>query len=224
MKRNSPAKAGLVLFAAALLAAGLTAFSCSGRGASVSQGGEGPLLAESSASFKPDAQPGWKAILSFFGTEIPVEVEEKRSGAFVTLRLLSFGQEIEVERYRSTPDNFELVQMAGESFDPPLPLLKFPVHAGKQLPWKGKLIIGELGRDAEASIEARKEPFKAKGFEGVESLKITVELKIDGGAPTPAVRTLEFWFVESKGLLKREIDKGSSRIPVPATDSAETRG
>ncbi len=211
--------------ALAALGVAIALSSCRGGRSSPSEPpkASGPLLVESSKELKPDAQPGWKAVLSIYATEIPVELEQEVKGSEVTLRMLSFNQEVEVERYRSTPASFDLVQMAGEQFEPPLPLLPFPVYEGAQLPWKGKLIIGELARPAEAAITAKKEPLKAKGIEPVDSIRVTVALKIDGGAPTMATRMLDFWFVEGKGLLKREIDKGSARLPLPPEPASERR-
>lgn len=200
--------------AAALALGGVVLYSCTRKGGGATHG-SGPILAESSKELRPDVQPGWKANLAILSTDIPVDVDQKIEGSEITLRLLSFGEELEVERYKSTPASFELLQMAGEEFSPPLPLLQFPVRGGSQIPWKGKLVIGELERNAEATIRAKQEPMKEKGFENAGAIRVTVDLKIDGGAPTRASRMLDFWFVEGKGLLKREIDKGSTRFPIP---------
>jgi hypothetical protein len=179
--------------------------------------GGGEILFATSQDLKPDAQPGQKALLVLTSTEIPVDLDHKVEGNDVTLRLLVKDEEIEVEKYRSTTSKFELVSAAGESFDPPLPLLEFPVEDGVQFPWKGRLRIGEIGPDAEAKITVKKESLNEKGYDD-PAVKVTAVLVFDGGAPQKTERTLRFWFVQGKGVFKREFDKGSARKPVPPGD------
>ena len=199
------------LIAIALIGVGL--YSCT----RAPNGQSGNTLFQTSADLKPDANPGPKAVLRLLTTDIPVEVSQEVESNDVTLELIAKGEEIEVEKYRSTIEKFELVQAASESFEPPLTLLKFPLEDGAKYSWEGQLKMGEIGPEATAKITVAKDSLNEKGYSGAAVLS-RVELSFDGGAPTKAVRTLKFWFVEGKGVLKREFDKGSARLPVPANE------
>lgn len=201
----------LGLIAVAVAAVGL--YSCT-RG---SNGQGGNTLFRTSEELKPGANPGPKAVLRLLTTDIPVEVNQEVDANEVTLELFAKGEGIELERYRSTTERFELLQAASESFEPPLILLKFPLEDGAKYSWEGRLKMGEIGPDATAKIVIAKDSLNEKGYSGPAVLS-RVELSFDGGAPTKAVRTLKFWFVEGKGVLKREFDKGSARLPVPASE------
>ena len=202
------------LLAAVLVGIGL--YSCS-KG---SNGSTGNTLFSTSSELKPDANPGPKAVLRLLTTDIPVEVDETVDSNVETLKLIAKGEVIEVEKYRSTIERFELLQAASESFEPPLTLLRFPLESGAQYTWEGRLkMVGEIGPDATAKITVNKDSLNEKGYSGPAVLS-RVELSFDGGAPTKSVRTLKFWFVEGKGVLKREFDKGSARLPIPASEGA----
>ena len=201
----------LGLIAVAL--AGVALYSCSKQ----TVHSTGNTLFRTSAELKPNANPGSKAVLRLLKTDIPVDVKLKVDSSEVSLELLAKGELLEVEKYRSTIEKFELVQAASESFDPPLTLLRFPLEDGAQYAWEGRLKMGEVGPDATAKVTIRKDNLNEKDYAGTAVLSL-VELLFDGGAPTKASRTLKFWFVEGKGVLKREFDKGSARLPVPASE------
>lgn len=199
----------------AVTLAGVGLYSCSKKSNRVS----GNTLYGTSSDLKPDANPGPRAVLRLLTTDIPVEVDQEVDSGEVTLELIAKGEVIEVEKYRSTIEKFELLQAASESFDPPLTLLKFPLESGAQYTWEGRLKMGEVGPEATANVTVTKDNLNEKGYAGSAVLS-KVDLSFDGGAPTKATRTLKFWFVEGKGVLKREFDKGSARLPIPASEGA----
>lgn len=199
----------------AVTLAGVGLYSCSKK----SNGASGNTLYGTSSDLKPDANPGPRAVLRLLTTDIPVEVDQEVDSDEVTLELIAKGEVIEIEKYRSTIEKFELLQAASESFDPPLTLLKFPLESGAQYTWEGRLKMGEVGPDATANVTVTKDNLNEKGYAGSAVLS-KVDLSFDGGAPTKATRTLKFWFVEGKGVLKREFDKGSARLPIPASEGA----
>lgn len=213
-----------ILQAAFFVTIGLTlvgfgAISCSSSGGAGEPSGQ--TIYSSSEQLGPEKQPGWKAVLLYQDWEIPVEVDQKVVGNDITLRLIAQDQELEVERYRSTPTQFQLVQAASEEFDPPLNLLEFPLSEGELPKWTGKLKLGEIEKEASALVTVRKAPLNVKGYgDGIESM---VQVSFDGGGPRETVRVLKFWFVPGQGVLKREYEKGTTRLPVPPGEPSEAK-
>lgn len=202
----------LTVSAAAILSvAGFGTLSCANKN-SAQLGGNGQPLYPSSDQLGPAKQPGWNAVLLYQDWEIPVQVDQKVEGTEIVIRLLAKDQELEIERYRSTPSTFQLVQAANEEFDPPLTLLSFPLTEGSLPKWAGKLKLGEISKDATATVIVRKAPLGVKGYD--DGVKAEVKVSFDGGGVSKTVRVLNFWFVPGQGVLKREYEKGTTRIPV----------
>lgn len=165
---------------------------------------------------KPGADPGKAALLRIDGLEVPVElsiVEEKPSD--IVIKLWAHGELFEEERYSNPAGAFGLVNAAGETYEPPIPLLKFPMHVGDKLKWDGKMLTGPVGRNASARVTSSEDKLEV-GADRVRALLVEVELKISGGGPNPALRRLSFWFVPGKGLLRREFGVSTTREPPPA--------
>lgn len=202
----------VVLGLALLCSVAAISSSCGKSPAESAQDGE-EILSDP-AKFDPGASPGWKAQLVLSGSPLDVDVKQEKSGTDLTLRLFVLDQEIEVERYRSTPSRFQLLQAASERFEPPLTLLEYPVREGQTLNWDGQLEFADLERKATAKVVAKKEQMNVPGYNDW-AVKVSVNLEIESGGPKPANRVLNFWFVQGKGVLKREFDKGSTRIPAP---------
>lgn len=211
MRRPSPFLTVGLAAAGLLSAAGFGTLSCAAKGGS--NGSNGQAIYNTSEQLGPGKQPGWNAILLYQDWEVPVQVDQKVEGNDITLRLLAKDQELEIERYRSTPSTFQLVQAASEVFEPPLTLLEFPLVEGELPKWTGKLKLGELAKDATATVENRKAPLGVKGYPD-EGIKSIVKVSFDGGGPQATVRVLNFWFVPDRGILKREYEKGTTRLPV----------
>lgn len=190
-----------------LAAAGAALIGCA---CSKAPGGSGPSLRDAQV-FKPDATPGEKAKLVLAGTELPVEVKRRMDGKEVVLELWAHGEIVQQERYLSSPEAFSLVMAGGERYEPALTLLKFPMEIGDAWEWKGKLSAGDIQREATAKITTSS--MQVYVPEPESGVKVTVDMSLDSGAPTPAKRTLTFWFVEGRGVVKREFGSGSTREP-----------
>ena len=105
-----------------------------------------------------------------------------------------------------------MVEVAGESYQEPMPLLKFPLTIGDSWTWSGKMVAGLEPHNASAKISTAAEQILLPGGP-TQSVLVVVDLAIESGASTPAARKLRFWFVENKGLVKRQFGIGSSREP-----------
>ncbi|MER3462135.1 MAG: hypothetical protein C4342_03785, partial [Armatimonadota bacterium] len=111
------------------------------------------------------------------------------------LELLHADRVVESEAYEVTTEQIALVHWWDESerFEPPIPLLKFPMTLPSNWEWKGKHRIGSRALDAEAKVSAAKETLDlATGT--TETVKITVTLTTKDGSGTEKERTLTFWF------------------------------
>lgn len=172
--------------------------------------GNGPSIADALV-FKADALPAEKAKLVLAGTEIPVEVKRRSEGTEVILELWAHGEIVQQERYESAKDAFSLKVAGGEHYEPPLPLVKFPMEIGASWRWKGAMIAGERSHSAQGSVTTSTEQVYAPTPEA--AVKVEVALELDSGGPVAAKRTLTFWFVEGRGVVKRAFGAGSTREP-----------
>ncbi len=176
-------------------------FSSSGDGASVTM-----------SELVPDASPGTKAILVLGGVRAPVEVVRTRTGDELTLDLKGHGESFETEAYSVMPTEFGLSNAGGELFTPAIPLLKSPMKVGDTWSWKGSMMSG-ISRPAEASVSCKVDKVYTEQGLQEDALMVEVKLKMDSGTKAPAERRLAYWFVKGKGVLKREIGSGSTRLP-----------
>lgn len=204
------------VFVAAVLAGAVLACGCY----RANKQSVGPRI-PSAENLRPDANPGQKAVLVLGGIPVPVEVRASSQGEYLTFQLVAHDVVLEEERYRRRQDGFDLIAAAGEAYSPPLPLLKFPMSVGDSWEWKGKLEIGAPPTPARAVVSTSSEPLNVSSRSD-SSLKVHVRLQIEGGGPKPAERSLSFWFVPGKGLLRREFGQSSARIP-PEPETASER-
>lgn len=163
---------------------------------------------------KPAALPYERAALVLAGTVVPVDVQrvEERPGD-VAFRLVAHGQLVEEERYRLETHSFSIVSAAGESYKPPIPLLANPIEAKKPWVWQGSLTSGVEHRNARADLVAIDERLNLPGGP-YDSIRVDVELSIEGVGPQPAKRKLAFWFAPGKGIVKRDFGSSSTRAPL----------
>lgn len=180
---------------------------CSGR-----QSGSGAKI-ETSQDLKPDATVPVKASLKIGEVNMPVEIRQKNELDTVRLEIDAHGQTFETEVYRATEKSFDLVDAAGEIYDKPLPLLKFPMNVGDTWKWVGTMRSGDEPHKASATVTSASESIMVPSSGSTESVLVVVDLNIESGGPTPANRKLRFWFVKDRGLLKRQFGIGSSREP-----------
>lgn len=172
--------------------------------------GGGPTLRDA-ATFKADALPGEKARLVLAGTEIPVDVKRREVGTEVVLELWAHGQIVQQERYATTRDAFSLRTAGGEHYEPALPLVKFPMDVGAHWDWSGTMTAGERNHAAKGTVTTSSEQVYVPAPE--TAVKVQVALELESGGPQPAKRTLTFWFVEGRGVVKRAFGAGSAREP-----------
>ncbi len=191
------------------------AVSCqlgSSGGAGSGQQGSGERL-ESRSAVSPELQPYGRAGLILAGTVIPVDLKREAKSDSVTFKLMAHGETVEEESYIFGDSLFSIASAAGESYQPAIPLLKFPMHVGDKWEWVGKMGAAEIVRAAKADVTSANENLNLPGVSG-EAIKVNVRLQMDGGGPEPAVRNLTFWFVKGKGIVKREFGASSTRQPI----------
>lgn len=137
---------------------------------------------------------------------VAIEADAKMTvdGTTRTIKIVKDGVPIEEEVYVVTTDQVAVKSMGtGETFDPPLPLIKFPMSVGDAFDWEGKIVFAghELAGKAKA-VTSRDTPDLATGPR--ETLKVAVQLEISDGSPKPAIRKLDYWFAEGVGPIRRD--------------------
>lgn len=148
-------------------------------------------------------------------TSIPIELVriEDAERELVTFECVAHGEVVDQEVYQDRVASFSLVSKTGESFDPPLPLIVYPVRVGETKPfeWKGKVLEGEVPSNAHAVVTVLDEPSNLPAPFS-ETIRVNVELSLHG-AGDPTKRELAFWFVEGRGLVKRSFGALDTRQP-----------
>lgn len=167
---------------------------------------------ETPSDLKPTAMIPAKANLRIGELDLPVEVEQTESGDKTTIALKAHGQVFEKEVYGLDQKSLTMIEVAGEMYEAPLPLLQFPLRVGDGWTWSGTMTAGQEPHKATAKIATAPEQILLPGG-STPSILVVVDLAIESGASTPATRKLRFWFVEGKGLVKRQFGIGSSREP-----------
>lgn len=141
-------------------------------------------------------------------------IRMRSEGNTRTLELLHADKVVETEAYAVSTEQVALVHWWDESerFDPPLPLLRFPMSLPNSWEWKGKHLVGSRTLDAEAKVSAAKETLDlATGT--TETVKVTVTVTTKDGSGTEKERTLTFWFAPGEGPIRREYGLGQVREP-----------
>lgn len=171
------------------------------------------------ATLEPGKSIGDQAQLILGGISIPVDVKSQTEGGTVKWSFERHGQVIEVEEYESTPGSFRLVSASGEVYDPPMELLRDRVKIGEEWRWNGTAHSQLPGSPAastgtktpaEATIQMVNDTVNIPGGP-FNARRVEVHLRIKDGSPRPLSRKLQFWFVEGRGMLKREFAMSSTR-------------
>ncbi len=166
------------------------------------------------AALGADKLPYTKARLILAGTEVPVEVQEVRSGESFVLRLVSHGEILEEERYESGPGGFRFLGGSGETFDPPIPLVRLPMTVGESWDWTGVAALGPTEKRATAKVTSGRERLNlASGVH--DAIKVAVSLSVETSPQQTAKRELTFWIEPNRGVVRREFGAGSTREPRP---------
>jgi hypothetical protein len=161
---------------------------------------------------KPDATIPEKASLAIGKIVMPVDITQKFDGGDMKIELEAHGQVLETEIYEIGPESFSLIEAAGERYDEPLPLLKFPFSVGETWKWVGKMTAGQEPHKASASISTSQEAIMLPSG-STDTVLVVVDLSIESGGPSPANRKMRFWFAKDKGVVKRQFGDASSREP-----------
>lgn len=175
-------------------------------------GGSGPEIATSSA-INPAAMLPKAAKLKIGEIDMPVEVQQTVKGSEIQLDLVAHGQVFETEGYVLSDASFDLVDAAGEHYEPKLPLLKFPMKVGDTWTWSGEMTAGQEPHKATATVTSTKDSVLLPGLGTTDTVLVVVDLSIESGGPTPANRKLRFWIANGKGVIKRQFGVASSREP-----------
>ena len=192
---------------AAVLLVAAAAMACSSR-----SGGTGERIA-AIADLNPGAKIPPKANLKIGEIDMTVEIKQTTDGQQVKFEISAHGQVFESETYSVGETTFDLLDVAGEHYEPKMPLLKFPMRVGDQWQWSGTMTAGEKPHKAQATVTSTDDSVLLPGSGSTDTILVVVDLSIESGGPTPATRKLRFWFAKDKGLIKRQFGIGSSREP-----------
>lgn len=175
-------------------------------------GAIGPRLS-SSASLDPAAAPEPHEVLTLAGDKIPVEVAARQSNGALTLLIQAHGSVFDREEYRNDLDSFGLSYAAGERYEPPIPLLRFPMNVGQAWSWKGTMTESAAPIRAHADVRTSMSKL-AIGGTPQSAVQVEVALYLqENPQEDPKRRDLTFWFVEGKGVARREFGTESARGP-----------
>jgi hypothetical protein len=158
---------------------------------------------------QPHRAPNPIATLELAGAEVPVRLRATTTDSLLTIEGIAHGEVIEQEVYRWDRERFSLVGGAGEEYDPPIDLLRFPMNVGDRWQWKGKATAVARPLPAEAEVVTELDRVQSGG-DTVPAIKIQVWLSVHDAA-RPIRRNLTFWVVEGKGVVQREFGRESIR-------------
>lgn len=209
-----PRKVGVFLAAAALAGGMVAYFGLRGRGEPPVAAGQ---LIKARADLTPDALYSSKAEYHLSGLVLPVELRRKLDGNLVKFELIAEGTPIDTEVYLSDDKAFGLKEMNMESYEPAIPLLKFPMHIGDTWEWKGAQESGGRNHKSWAKITSTIETLPNQ----VETVKVTVDLFVDSNAGKASERNLVFWFTKGRGIIKRTYGDPIARVSLDPGDIDE---
>ncbi len=174
-------------------------------------------------ALQPARLPYDKGSLILGGSAIPVDLERADEPVGFRFDLKAHGEVVEQEFYVLEKWGFLFRGVKGESYDPAIPLLRFPAAVGEQWTWGGK-VLGPDTHDAKADISTSGETLNLAGGR-FDAIRVLVEMQIGSRVGPPAERKLVFWFVPEKGIVKREFGSISTREPAPkGVPAAATHG
>ncbi|CAN5525028.1 hypothetical protein BH11ARM2_BH11ARM2_01610 [soil metagenome] len=157
--------------------------------------------------------PNGPAVLSLAGVPMAVAVVGKKVGDDIVVESQRHGSVVDREVYTVTNESVSLKEAAGEAYEPPITLLKFPMNVGCGWTWTGSTAAGTDTRQAKAAIVTESAKVAEKGG-NVPAVKATVDLDLASEDGTGTVkRRLSFWFVEGRGVIRREFGDESVREP-----------
>lgn len=166
------------------------------------------------SALKPDHLELKRCILKLAGTIVTADIVQTRKGDEIVIDLRALGQVFETERYTSTDQDFCVLDAGGEVYDPPIPLIKYPMRVGDEWDWTGRIMTGQQPHPAKAKVTTASEAMMVNGGTVPAAVRVQVELQIDSGRPNaPSKRMLTFWIAPDMGVVRRSFGDYSSREP-----------
>jgi hypothetical protein len=136
------------------------------------------------------------------GTKTNYVLKTVKTGTTVNFQATSDGKVVDEEVYDVKDNSILLKSAAGENFNPPVVLVKFPLYVGDQYTWKGSLCCEIEKIEGSATVTTSTDFVQGKDNSS-DAIKAEMNLKFGEGAS----RKLSFWFVNGKGIVKTEILK-----------------
>lgn len=173
-----------------------------------------PATILNESDLAPDTPPSQRAIVRLSGSPFEVDLATRKDKNRFQIMLSKDGVEFDREEYVDAYNGFKLAEAAGETYSPPIDLLRYPTKLGDSWDWSGEIRLVDDARKANAHIETMEET-QYIGEVPVKAVKVRVELKFETAPEVHAERTLTFWFAPKRGLFKRQYDTVSVREPRP---------
>ena len=195
----------------ALSLVGFGVIGCHGQRAA-EEDPKGPLI-NVSEELRPEILPGKTALLTMGGVAVPVELGQEQTGDTIVLKMKAHGASVDWETYESTVARYSVKYAEGETYSPAVDLIRYPMRVGDSWDWSGTMVAAGQKRQAKAEIQTS--AAKLALPEGpVPAVKVALRLSMPATATEPAAqRSLAFWFVANRGLLRREFGTESIREP-----------
>ncbi len=169
---------------------------------------------------QPYVEPYSRAYI-LTGSPVPTDLRTEKAPGSVRFYFMLHGSSIDEEFYTYDDSYFRYTGNRQEEFDPGIPLLKFPFTVGDKWDWSGKYRTGGTERDATAQISTS--PVKLTTVGGAFStVRVEVALSFESGGAERAKRKLTFWFAPKRGVVRREIQDGMTREPMPPKVNSES--
>jgi hypothetical protein len=203
--------AGGAVFALSVVVLGC--LNASGQPAQVSQ------RYTKSEDLQPYAVPYEDAYVIFGGHPVETTVSAQRSEGNIELQFICFDRALDEERYSFDDTAFRYVGSVEDTFEPGIPLLRFPLEVGDEWTWAGTNQFGGQERAATADVTTSQDRLNTVAGE-YGTVKVAVQLSIESGSAKPVSRLLTFWFAPKRGVVRREFEWSTTREPMPPKESA----
>lgn len=168
------------------------------------------------AELGPDKLPEPEAEIKLMGVQIPVVLKpERKDNRLILIWVVDEKHdppaEAEREEIQFSENTVSLARAAHQAFQPPVPLLKFPLATGDSYTWQGQVRTGKNLTPATAKITLDQEDLGDPRAER-PALVANVTLSI-AASPQAKPRNLKFYFEPGKGLAKVNLAMASVRRP-----------
>ncbi|MBX3096962.1 MAG: hypothetical protein KF812_08875 [Fimbriimonadaceae bacterium] len=158
----------------------------------------------------PEDSPVHLIVAGYEVKDVAMKVE--REGGQVRLKLTAHNETLQEEHYLLDASGLYVNRMVGETFDPPLPLVKFPVDGNQSHDYSGTVTVGQSKRDAKATVTTVSDVLNSIGGQ-FDCVKVTVALSLRQGSAPTQERQLVFWVSPGHGIVKREYGSEATREP-----------